>query len=93
VFGLGSPSVFYDKKEQPGRGTAGVACTDVDDDGRPEIVAARTGPEPGAWSYTAYRIAGGYALTVRSGNGRAPGDPRPAGIRFGPGLHCEGLPP
>lgn len=93
VVGLGSPTVYYDKKEQPGRGTAGVTCTDIDNDGDLEVVAARTGPEPGAWSYSAYRTTGGYAVLVRSGRGRAPSDPRPDGIRFGPGLQCDGLTP
>lgn len=90
VFGLGSSSSLYYQQHSRGR-TAGIECTDVDGNGDREIVATETGPDPGRWSYTAYRLAGDYALPVRSGTGTAPGDPRPSELRFGSGVDCAGL--
>lgn len=91
LFALGS-GLYYDKAERPrGHPTSGVTCADVDGDQRPEIIATTLGPEAGRWSYTAYRLVAGYARTVAGAAGRDGSDPRPANIRFGPGLHCDGL--
>lgn len=89
VFGLGSSSSLYYQQHSRGR-TAGIECTDVDGDGHREIVATETGPEAGRWSYTAYRLAGDYALPIRSGTGTAPNEPRPGEVRFGSGIDCAG---
>ncbi|HTC80788.1 MAG TPA: hypothetical protein VK848_04580 [Acidimicrobiia bacterium] len=91
VFGdFGAGNLYY---QQPERGLAqGIECTDVDGDGRREIVATSTGPEPDRWSYTAYRYAGGSARIVRSDHsGTPPSRARPAGLLFAAGFTCPGV--
>jgi len=92
VFGdFGDADTLYYQQPEGGL-PKGIECTDVDGDGRPEIVATSTGPEPDRWSYTAYHYAGASARIVSSDHsGTPPSRPRPAGLRFAPGFTCPGV--